>query len=270
MSVTLRQSIGTAIAVWERIMERKSKAFTLVELLVVLAIITILASILFPALAQARRAAHKTVCLSNQRQLTFAVLMYTEDEHGTFPGYVQDTWYRQGDTTPIWTGMVSPYLKSEGVHVCPSASQETKFGALWGQRGWPSLGLNTNFGLWIWGGEPIRINESEIEKPAKNVLLADSMPGDHRLGYRGYITNAWNPREGQCGVPIVINGVGAVLSDRHNRGTNVALVDGHARWYPIEQLVPNRAPSIMDWCHCVVDANAAGLKWLVHYRCSTD
>ena len=251
-------------------MKQRLNGFTLIELLVAISIITILASILFPVFAQARQAAHKTVCLSNQKQLGLAVLMYTDDADGVFPGYVQDTWYRQGNATPIWCGMIQPYLKSTGVFTCPRATSETRYGGTWGERGWPSLGLNTNFGLWIWGGVPVRVSQSAMDKPAKNVLLSDSTSGAAAMGYRGYIVNAWNPREGQCGIPTVINGTGATLSDRHQVGSNVTLADGHANWKRIETIIPGEAPRVTDWCQCVVDANPARFKWLVHYTCNSD
>ena len=55
------------------------KGFTLIELLVVIAIIAILAAILFPVFAKARTAAQKTSCLSNEKQLQTAWLMYAGD-----------------------------------------------------------------------------------------------------------------------------------------------------------------------------------------------
>src|SRR5712691_1159371 len=67
-------------------MRRNRKpAFTLIELLVVIAVIAIIAAILFPVFARAREAARKTVCLSNQKQIAAAVLMYMQDWDETFP-----------------------------------------------------------------------------------------------------------------------------------------------------------------------------------------
>jgi prepilin-type N-terminal cleavage/methylation domain-containing protein/prepilin-type processing-associated H-X9-DG protein len=60
----------------------RQRAFTLVELLVVIGIITLLIAILLPALNKARREAYQTQCASNMRQIALAVLNYTNDNGG--------------------------------------------------------------------------------------------------------------------------------------------------------------------------------------------
>jgi len=64
---------------------RTRKGFTLIELLVVIAIIAILAAILFPVFAKARAKARQAVCLSNQKQIGLAFMMYIEDYDQTYP-----------------------------------------------------------------------------------------------------------------------------------------------------------------------------------------
>src|SRR2546425_2173714 len=63
----------------------RRRAFTLIELLVAIAIIAILAAILFPVFAQARESARTASCLSNVKQLGLAVMQYVQDYDERYP-----------------------------------------------------------------------------------------------------------------------------------------------------------------------------------------
>ncbi len=63
----------------------RPRAFTLVELLVVIAIIAVLASLLLPALAGAKKRSKAMLCLGNQRQLYVSLLLYADDADGWLP-----------------------------------------------------------------------------------------------------------------------------------------------------------------------------------------
>jgi prepilin-type N-terminal cleavage/methylation domain-containing protein/prepilin-type processing-associated H-X9-DG protein len=97
--------------------------FTLIELLVVIAIIAILAAILFPVFAQAREKARGITCISNEKQLGLAMMMYITDYDETFPasqaiGPPLGSW--TAGTIPTWRSVFIPYVKNLGVYACPS------------------------------------------------------------------------------------------------------------------------------------------------------
>jgi len=113
---------------------RKATGFTLIELLVVIAIIAILAAILFPVFAQAREKARATSCVSNQKQIGSAFMMYTQDYDELFPlatptPGAEQTWYTQPFDARLpsndarnsyWLSATTNYIKNFQVWKCPS------------------------------------------------------------------------------------------------------------------------------------------------------
>ncbi len=114
----------------------KTRSFTLIELLTVIAIIAILAGLLLPAVGRARATAQKTACASNMGQLGKAELMFANDnKNKTVPAeaidekynYIYCLWEDVGESGKIFLCSVDPYEDTSATYKVQSGNESLRF-----------------------------------------------------------------------------------------------------------------------------------------------
>jgi prepilin-type processing-associated H-X9-DG protein len=215
----------------------RSGAFTLVELLAVVAVIALLTALLLPALARAKASARSAACKSNLRQLGIALIIYTHNNaHYPARDYL-DTSISQLITYG-WPAHLLAYMSSNTtVFRCPSTGPEFDWPTNRSPRGYPfpfNIDIGTSrfsYGYNQWAVAPVsgyglgappgsEIPESRVVNPADMIALGDSdgngfCDGDiefHR------ITSTSGPK------PTFPSG------NRHMGGANIVFCDGHVEW----------------------------------------
>jgi prepilin-type N-terminal cleavage/methylation domain-containing protein/prepilin-type processing-associated H-X9-DG protein len=210
--------------VHQRFMRPYRPGFTLIELLVVIAIIAILAAILFPVFAQAREKARQTTCLSNSKQMSVAIMQYTQDYDERLP------WAQQGNGG-AWNLLIYPYVKNDAVYRCPSDGNPLSPAGTGGKRisylpNYAVLSANTFAPL------PMAV----FDRPADIIALTEMYTGTgaaNKQGYHLYDSNL-DPRTVTdiLADPAV---TARIATQRHAQGMNNVFVDGHAKWYRFTQ-----------------------------------
>jgi prepilin-type N-terminal cleavage/methylation domain-containing protein/prepilin-type processing-associated H-X9-DG protein len=218
-------------------------AFTLIELLVVIAIIAILAAILFPVFAQARQKARQTACLSNLKQISTGLLMYTQDYDETLagnessittPGSPNGAYADAGTASTIgfmdkdptkvgrnWGRDLQPYIKNTQVYSCMESIPRSEIAApsaTYNETKDP-LGANMTYLL---NGITSTKAVALIPNPAEIIYLHEykalSRVSQVRPRLRDAALNTYDQ----------INNKWYEVS--HNGGGNLLYADGHAKW----------------------------------------
>ena len=114
-----------------------ARAFTLIELLVVMAIISLLAALLLPALGRAKESGRGAACLSNLHQIGIALQLYVQDNHNRLP-YMNDKSLTTTNPYPPPDVVLSNYLGNLNVLRCPSDKKQV-FETTGSSYAWNSL-----------------------------------------------------------------------------------------------------------------------------------
>ncbi len=238
---------------------RLVRAFTLIELLVVIAIIAILAAILFPVFAQAKESALQTTCLSNQKQLSTAMMMYINDnDDGYMTGRTceLEPWRQEQQTwgQAYWMFILKPYTKSQpanstgrksDIFTCPVNPIKQKLNGI---KDWNACGVAAfNAQMAAWGlFKDSTGNYTYWLNYALNEHITDQAPQASRWAEPAdsyMILEGGDPDiEGDELDEILLRGAGetpdfaANVGDDHGhlpphkKGGNIIFLDGHVKF----------------------------------------
>ncbi|EIQ00525.1 prepilin-type N-terminal cleavage/methylation domain-containing protein [Opitutaceae bacterium TAV1] len=217
-----------------------SRAFTLIELLTVIAIIGILAAILIPTVGTVRKAANETKSLSNLRQIALAMNVYADESKGVFPAAYS---LIEGRET-IWTTTLVPYLglpgrvysASQSIYASPLAQIPVRDSS---QDSGVMPCTYSLHGLLCPdvtdGRKPLP--RDQVERPARVILVGESTQRSNNTYSNASFSNpsVWRTKDTTEALDALIptdtdeDGTGGALRYRGRSGAPVAFVDGHVQ-----------------------------------------
>jgi prepilin-type N-terminal cleavage/methylation domain-containing protein/prepilin-type processing-associated H-X9-DG protein len=268
--------------------KEKSRAFTLIELLVTIAIIGILAAILFPVFARARENARRASCLSNLKQMGLGIMQYTQDYDERYPlAYYPYPDYdtarsgaapkppAQAQTVPgtpgatfsicdpyscgsgykdhwiTWMDFINPYVKSTQIYLCPSAEDTTKPSYNYSSALSNVFGASANYDRFGASHPSGPLSLAAVTRPSEIVMVMD-MNDDWALGMspRTYVAAAKSDTRRPSVTP-------------HFEGGNIVYADGHVKWMSMTSMLALTGPDSSGQCNLAVPSNIpyCSLAW---------
>jgi len=221
-----------------------ARAFTLVEMLVVIGIISVMVGALLPVLSKARESAKTIACLSNLRTFGLAEQAYASNHRGWFVPIIShdpnlganttdDNWYgnqelRRYLNIPAAVNGANRYNWPKGL-MCPNAV--TAVGPSFGASYWITYSYGA---VYIYPAAPFTtansygfirsIGPGRVTSPAEKIQMCDALGAAQEIGSSNYrnASYGWD-LYGESGSPNHI-------AYRHQDGLNILHFDGHADW----------------------------------------
>lgn len=197
-------------------------AFTILELLATCAVLAVLAGFLIPAVARGTVRAKQASCLSNQRQIGSAILLYANDNDGTLPQSSHTTGRRRIEESWIFT--LAPYLENlDEIRICPADSPQR-------QQTIRNLKATSYVVNDMVFDDPTYFRQVAIPFPSRTLLMgilsdsrAPSTTWDH---IHGAEWTSW--KNALQDVEPDRHRLGARSADRLDGSSNYLFADGHA------------------------------------------
>jgi prepilin-type N-terminal cleavage/methylation domain-containing protein/prepilin-type processing-associated H-X9-DG protein len=246
------------------------RAFTLIELLVVVAIISLLAAILFPVFSRVRENARRTSCANTMNQFGLAMLQYAQDFDET---YVLS--YKWDTLVYPYVGAKSAWGSRSAMFECPSDTIKRTSGS--SKRSFAIAGAgqadcspyDAVGGCALGFAGPLTDNTpatstrfsrgrrvSEIPDPAGTLEFVEFQSDLNNLGNdngslisRPITTSClsgYDPRQARCGQDMYWATRNIDITAAHNEGWNYLFADGHVKWMRPEKTVGKNINAFAD------------------------
>ncbi len=203
------------------------RAFTLIEILVVVAIVALLAAILFPVFARARENARRASCTSNLKQIFLAHSLYKEDYDGVF---APSAYVNASGGRVEWPELFLSYTRSRQVFLCPSDAASTQV----------SFGLNTIAFADVEFLPPqpngVHLGVLRFDATSEFVLACESGTGDD---FQTPHPDSW--KIVPPSLALQFDG-DSRPNPRHFNRANVAFLDGHVKSLALDAFYRNQTP----------------------------